>query len=200
MLKTIYVIFLLGIQYHSFSLNTPPDLTAVYDSRKKGVIIKCQNISAGIKTIIIQRSHDNSFWTDIVLKGINQNVDINTFNFEDKQPQTGDNYYRMKCTFLNGKVEYSLVIMVIIGSPGYNWVMYPVPVKDLLTLQYRGVEPISGVIYVVIQSSSGRIITRVRSASLNRILQIPTSNLGSGIYDIRIFVGNEILWNQGFVK
>ena len=90
--------------------------------------------------------------------------------------------------------------MLITASGGYNWVMYPVPVKDMLTLQYKGSETIKGVITVLIQNSSGNIITRTRSASLTKVIRIPVNNLGSGIYDVRIVVENEIIWNQRFVK
>jgi hypothetical protein len=70
----------------------------------------------------------------------------------------------------------------------------------MLTLQYKGVKKITGVINVFIQNATGSIITRVRSASLNNIIHIPVNNLGSGIYDIRIIIENEVVWNQRFVK
>ena len=78
--------------------------------------------------------------------------------------------------------------------------MYPVPVKDVLTLEYRGIESIKGVINVFIQQPSGRIVYRLRSSSLNKKITIPVDNLGRGIYDIRIIVQGEIVWNQRFVK
>ena len=200
MTKILLVIFLLGMHYQNFCSNTVPDFTAVYDSRKKAVKIKWQNRSTDVNTFIIQRSTGNTTWSDIALQEANPNTANKVFNFEDKKPVPGENYYRLKCISQNDSVEYSLVIMVIVGSAPYNWIMYPVPVTDLLTLQYKGTETIRGVITILIQSSSGKIITRVRYASLTKEIKIPVSNLGRGIYDVRIIVENEIMWNQRFVK
>lgn len=200
MLKTLSLIILLGIQYPAFCKNTVSEFTAVYSSRKQAVVIKWQNELPGTKTFIIQRSSDNITWADIALQGIKDNTGIRQFYFEDKKPAGGKNYYRLKCISINDTVAYTPGIMVITGSSGYDWVMYPVPVTDLLTLQYKGSEIIKGVITILIQNSSGNIITRVRSASLTKIIQIPVSNLGRGIYDVRIIVENEIIWNQRFIK
>ena len=90
--------------------------------------------------------------------------------------------------------------MIVTGAVGSNWVIYPVPVGDILTLQYKGYEKIKGVVNVFIQNIAGRVITRLRSASLNTIIRIPVSNLGKGVYDIRIVVEDEVVWNQRFVK
>ena len=200
MFKILQIFLLLCGQYNSFGSNMVPEFTAVFDSRKNAVIIKGENKSTGLKTFIIQRSVNNISWSDIGLQAIDQNAAIKPFYFEDKKPSAGENYYRLKCVLINGKTEYSLSIMIIIASPVNNWIMYPVPVKDLLTLEYRGVAPIKGVINVFIQQSSGNIITRLRLSSLNKIINIPVDNLGRGIYDIRIIVQGEVMWNQRFIK
>ncbi len=200
MCKTLLVIILLVMPYRSFCENSISEFTAVYDSRKKMVKIKWQSKWPGIKTFIIQRSSDNITWVDIAFSSINNNTTYKTYYFEDVKPGAGENYYRLMYTGLRDKPEYTSGIMVITGSPGYNWIMYPVPVTDVLTLQYKGLETIKGVITVLIQGHSGKIITRVRSASLARVIQIPVSNLGRGIYDIRIIVQDEIIWNQRFIK
>ena len=98
-----------------------------------------------------------------------------------------------------GQAEYSSSVLVISGA-GNNWVMYPVPVGNILTLQYNGTEKITGVVNVSIQNMNGQILTRIRSASINTTIRIPVSNLGKGIYDIRIIIKDEVVWNQRFVK
>lgn len=200
MLKTLSLITLLIIQSPDPGTKADIEFTAVYDSRKHSVKINWQSRSLDIKAFIIQRSSDNNTWTDIALRQVNSNTANKAYYFEDGKPVTGDNYYRLKYITSDNKIEYSSAVMLITASAGYNWVMYPVPVKDMLTLQYRGSAIIKGVITVLIQNSSGNIITRIRSASLTKIIRIPVSNLGSGIYDIRIIVEDEIIWNQRFVK
>ena len=200
MFKTLPVIILLFLQYNSFSLHTATGFTAAFDSRKNAVIIKWQNSSPGIRSFTVQKSVDNKTWDDIAIQVNNQQTTTASFNFEEKKPATGKNHYRLKSNAFNGNIEYSLAVQVIITSQENGWVMYPVPVKDLLTLDYRGIERIPGVINVFIQQSSGRIITRLRLSSLNRIIRIPVDHLGKGMYDIRIIVDGEIVWNQRFVK
>ena len=91
--------------------------------------------------------------------------------------------------------------MVIQGNTENKWLMYPVPVGDILNLQYAGSGALQGVITVLIQSiSSGTIFTKLRLASTSRNIQLPMTNIGKGIYDIRIYVGNHVIWNQRFSK
>ena len=200
MLKTLSLITLLAIQSPVPGTKADIEFTAVYDSRKHSVKVNWQNRSANIKAFLIQRSADNKIWADIALHQVSNNAVNKAYYFEDSKPVTGDGYYRLKYISGDDKIMYTQAVMVITGSAEYNWVMYPVPVKDVLTLQYKGSAIIKGVITFLIQNSSGNIITRIRSASLTKIIRIPVSNLGSGIYDIRIIVEDEIIWNQRFVK
>jgi hypothetical protein len=199
-LKTLSLITLLVTQSPAPGTKADIEFTAVYDSRKHSVKINWQSRSHDIKAFIIQRSPNNNTWADIALRQVNSNTANKAYYFEDGKPVTGDNYYRLKYITSDNKIEYSPAVMLITASVGYNWVMYPVPVKDILTLQYRGSAIIKGVITVLIQNSSGNIVSRIRNASLTKIIRIPVSNLGSGIYDIRIIVEDEIIWNQRFVK
>lgn len=179
---------------------TVPGITVVYDIKKKAVNIKWQQKISGIKSFIIQRSADNREWEDIARQ---ENVNFNSnkiYQFSDTKSAAGQNYYRLKCVMEKGAVEYSPSLMIITGESNSSWVMYPVPVRDVLTLQYKGIEKITGVINIFIHNITGRIITRLRSASLNTVIRIPVDNLGKGIYDIRIVVEDEVIWNQRFIK
>lgn len=78
--------------------------------------------------------------------------------------------------------------------------MYPVPVGSVLNLKYTGSELITGALTVTIQNSSGQNLCRLRSSTTSRTIQVPVHNLGRGIYDVKIFVSNRLIWNQRFVK
>lgn len=177
-----------------------PGITVVYDSGKKAVSIQWQQQVSGIKTFVVQRSANNSSWTDIAFQGVSNFNPAKIYQYLDYKAIAGQNYYRLKVITERGQEEYSASVMVINGAVAANWVMYPVPVKDVLTLQYKGIKKLTGVVHVFIHNVTGRIITRVRSASLNTIIRIPVDNLGSGIYDLRIVIENEVVWNQRFVK
>lgn len=194
---------LAGLAITSFCLvaaTIAPGITVVYDPKKKAVNIQWQQKQAGVKSFVIQRSADNSDWTDIAFQGTVNFDGPKIYQYLDYKPSAGQNYYRLKCITDKGQTEYSASIMVITGAAQTNWVMYPVPVRDVLTLQYKGIEKITGVVNVFIHNINGRIITRVRSASLNTIIRIPVDNLGSGVYDVRIIIEDEVVWNQRFIK
>lgn len=200
MLKPFIIINFIACTYLLMAATIAPSITAAYDAKNKAVIIKWQQKVAGIKTFIIQRSDDNSEWTDIARQ---ESVYFNAskvYQFLDYKAEEGQNYYRLKCITDQNTTEYAASIMVINGTVVGNWVIYPVPVGDMLTLQYKGITKISGVVNVFIHNINGRIITRVRSASINTIIRIPVNNLGKGIYDVRIIIEDEVVWNQRFLK
>jgi hypothetical protein len=200
MIKIFHLIFLISLQFSSFSSSQLPEFTAVYNSRKKAVLIKWQHISPGVKTYILQRSKDNKTWADVALQKINPYGQNRSFYFEDRNFAAGENYYRLKYIFTDDKTANGTNVIVMIGSATNNWAIYPVPVTDLLTLEYRGSEPIRGVINVIIQQPTGKIFNKLRYASLSKQIKIPVNNLPKGIYDIRILVQDEVIWDQRFVK
>jgi Secretion system C-terminal sorting domain len=198
MIKILF--FFAALHCGLFAGLSAPGITVVYDAQKKAVDIKWQQNQSGIKTFIIQRSANNKDWADIARQEIVRFDISRLYQYSDYRTVAGQNYYRLKCITSTGQIEYSNVIMVIAGASSNNWVMYPVPVGDVLTLQYKGTEKIEGVVNVYIQNIAGRVLTRIRSASLNTIIKIPVSNLGKGIYDIRIIVEGVTVWNQRFLK
>jgi hypothetical protein len=200
MYKTLACVCFVALHCCVMATKTAPGITVVYETKKKAVSIKWQQTASGIKLFVIQRSADNVNWADIAR---HENVHFTAnkmYEYYDYKPAAGQNYYRLKCVTEKGQTEYSSSIMIVTGAAGYNWVMYPVPVGEVLTLQYKGSQKIMGVINIAIQNMYGKILTRVRSASLNTVIQIPVGNLGKGIYDIRIIVADEVIWNQRFVK
>ena len=200
MIKIFHLIFLIGFNLSSFSSSQLPEFTAVYNSRKKVVVIKWQHVSTAVKGYVLQRSKDNKIWADIALQQIDPASKNRNFYFEDKNFATGENYYHLKYIYTDGKTANSGNVIVLIGSTTNNWAIYPVPVTSLLTLEYRGSEPLKGVINVIIQQPTGRVFTKLRYASSTKQIKIPVDNLPKGVYDVRILVQDEIIWDQRFVK
>jgi hypothetical protein len=192
---------MLGLAIQCAVASPQASITAEYNARTKSVQVSWRNDRAGTNTFIVQRSNDNKTWKDIVNQQVSAGAPNRIYYYNDNDPAPGENFYRLKYAGENGQSFFSSPVMVITEEAGKNgWVMYPVPVKDMLTLQYRGTEPIKGVINVFLQTMSGKLLLRLRSASSSKTIQIPVDNLGKGIYDIRIVVEGEVMWNQRFVK
>jgi hypothetical protein len=198
-MKTYLVILFLSLHFVCLAW-TEPALTAVFDSRKNNVSIKWQHTDETVVQYVVQRSADNFSWSDIHKENAGDIKKNKMVKFTDPTPATGKGYYRLKVYHSPTQFDYTKSIMIIIGNPGNNWLMYPVPVKTMLNLQYNGSELIPGVISVFIQTMKGQVITRLRLASTTRLIQIPVDNLGKGVYDIRIVIQNAVVWNQRFVK
>lgn len=200
MFKPVITICSIAMCCFILAATVAPGITVVYDAAIKAVTIQWQQKTPGVQSFTVQRSADNSIWTDIARQ---QTVLFNpnkTYQFIDRTAGAGQNYYRLKSISEKGGITYSAGVMVITGASAPGWVMYPVPVTDVLNLQYKGTQKIYGVINVFIQTINGKILTRLRCASLNTIIRIPVGNLGKGIYDIRIVIAEEVVWNQRFVK
>ncbi len=199
-MKYIPALLILLFLVSGFIGPVSPNLTAEYDSRKRIVMMKWQNSADGVSTYVIQRSEDNKIWKDIYTLESTRFNKKKLEKFSDIHPDPAKNYYRLKIKMLSGLIEYTPSIMVIIGNPVNSWVMYPVPVRDVINLQYNGSEAISGVINIFIQNMYGNIIIRRRFSSLGRNIRIPVDNLGRGTYDIRIVINEDVVWNQRFIK
>ena len=199
-MKFLYTIAVL-MAAHFISSAQNPSLTAIWEKDKNDIKLRWQHPDERITSYVVQRSSDNVFFTDVCIR---QTTGIRTgelLKFSDENISAEKNYYRLKIFRGSGMYEATLPVMVVTGNTQTGWIIYPVPVQSVLHLQYSGSGPIEGVIAVTIQSvASGTVFTRLRVSSNNRNIEIPVSNLGKGLYDIRVYIGDEIKWNQRFVK
>lgn len=198
-MKSLLAIILFGIPVQNSEIISP-GLTAVYEHKQQLVKLKWNHNDKQVIRYILQRSADNNEWVNVYDIKIAEPSYYKFISYYDNQVVMGRNYYRLKAVLSKGSPVFTPSIMVIIGKPGNNWLMYPVPVKDVLNLQYNGNALITGVISVTIQRMNGQVYQQLRFASSTRLIQIPVSNLGSGTYDVRISVNNQVVWNQRFVK
>ncbi len=199
-MKSLLAIVLFGMPMLNDQPIISPGLTAVYEHKQQLVKLKWNHNDRQVVRYTLQRSADDDRWADVYDIKMDDPSQYKFISYYDTQVATGKNYYRLKARLSNGSHEFTPSIMVIIGKPGNSWLMYPVPVTDVLNLQYNGNALITGVISVVIRRMNGQVYHQLRFASSTRLIQIPVSNLGSGTYDVRIAVNNQVVWNQRFVK
>ena len=199
-MKSLLAIVLFGMPMLNEQQIISPGLTAVYEHKQQLVKLKWNHNDRQVVRYTLQRSADNNRWAEVYTIKMDNPSQYKFISYYDNQVAAGKNYYRLKVFLSNGSQEFTPSLMVIIGKPGNSWLMYPVPVTDVLNLQYNGNALITGVISVVIQRMNGQVYHQLRFASSTRLIQVPVSNLGSGTYDVRIIVNNQVVWNQRFVK
>ena len=175
-------------------------LTALFDKNTNAVKLRWQNVGDVI-SYSVQSSKDNSSFTDIFLIKAREVAKGDFIKYADNYATDGKNYYRLKIFKSNNTIEILPPVMLLKGNNENGWLIYPIPVGPVINLQYNGNSAIDGVITVLIQSvTSGTIFTRLRVASTSRKITIPITNIGKGTYDVRIYVSNNIVWNQRIIK
>lgn len=115
------------------------------------------------KGFYIERSHDSRAWQTLEFvktKALNGNGSVKQrYEYADKSPVAGSNFYRLKQVDLDGQYEYSPVRLVRIkngGNPAVH--VFPNPVTALVN-----VEGVAAGDRIVISGADGRVLQTINS-------------------------------------
>lgn len=165
----------LPVQWQSFS---------AFKQNQRAMLEWSTTSEQNTKNFIIQRSADTRTWKDLAAINAAGNSDVATaYSYEDVQPQTGVNYYRIQQTDIDGRLSYSDVKLVQFDSQ----------VSSLFTLQANPVlnktillqvsKPATFSIY----TASGKLVKQQQSAA--GTVKIDMNAYAAGIYFIK--TGNQ---------
>ena len=149
---------------------------------KSSVSLKWNCISGDekLKSYQIERSHDGLKFD--VISSFNV-ITANNHNCQtlDNLPLTGDNYYRLKLIFDNSTLVYSNIQKVTFSND-LNIKIYPVPAKDMITIEWDGVlkKP-----KIQMLDASGKIFRPGATYYSNKVI-LELSCLPKGVYFIQI--------------
>ena len=167
--------------------------------QNKNVLLQWQSfLQNGIPGFTIQRSTDGTHFTSIGFVEAKQNSLMNaTYSTVDNQPLTGNSYYRLRVTDLNGNCIFSEVAAIFINAESAGITIYPNPVVDVLFIKSVG-ENQKAVLTII--DGSGKKLKFVNVALINNVVQqIPVNNLSRGLYNLQIEtkIGTE---TKNFIK
>ncbi len=92
----------------------------------------------------IERSGDNRNWTTLgFVPGNGTSTSPNTYDFMDRNPLAGVNYYRLKQMDTDGKYEYSPMVIADVSANALSFEVYPNP-SATGALTFRTVSQING--------------------------------------------------------
>ncbi|MBK8194640.1 MAG: T9SS type A sorting domain-containing protein [Lewinellaceae bacterium] len=92
----------------------------------------------------IERSGDNRNWTTLgFVPGNGTSASPNTYDFMDRDPLAGVNYYRLKQMDTDGKYEYSPMVIADVRANALSFEVYPNP-STTGALTFRTVSQIDG--------------------------------------------------------
>jgi hypothetical protein len=148
------------------------------------------------KDFSIERSEDLRNWNAIgsqLSKGQNGNSSEKlTYNFTDKSPSAGMEYYRLKQTDRDGKVTYSTYIAVN-SNAGVNVKIYPNPATE--TINISGVT--QGDI-IRVADITGKVVLEQKAE--NSLAVINLGSLSNNMYFIQVVNNGNVVLTQKIVK
>ncbi|MEP7279670.1 MAG: discoidin domain-containing protein [Bacteroidota bacterium] len=143
-----------------------------------------ENNTAGFS---VERSNDGTSFSAIGwVDGINNGSVVSHYSYIDKQVLIGRNYYRLKVFDLSGKAG-STPAVAISTADNNSLKIYPIPVKDHLSIEYKGTAGTN--MSVFLTSTSGHTVytnSFTARGSQQTIVINRTSDMVAGIYFITI--------------
>ncbi len=140
------------------------------------------------KDFIVERSADAINFSVIGKVNAQTSSTItHSYNYIDKTPLAGINYYRLKMEDIDRKFIYSEVRSVNFNNLNNTISISPNPAKNLLRLSVAASERLSTTSTINIYSSAMQLIQtiKVTQADINTIT-IPVERLASGIYFLQL--------------
>jgi hypothetical protein len=129
------------------------------------------------------------------IDGAGNSVQTLNYSFNDDNPKEGISYYRLKQTDLDGKYKYSDVISVSCNQiRPENIIVYPNPASNNVTIELPGNDQ---TFPLEIINARGQIIY---SGTITNKINLPTNELISGIYFIKITTEYDVLTNKIIIE
>ena len=161
--------------------------------------LDCSN---SLKAIMdIERSKEGSIFNTIKHITANALTCLQPFEYADKDPLPGYNYYRLKMMDADGKITYSNKVVLLNARDGLDiTIAFPNLVKNNVLLQITAAQKMQ--LAIVITDCTGRTVQK-RSCSLvtgcNKV-ELDLSKLAAGIYQVTGYSTQERTAAIRFIK
>jgi uncharacterized delta-60 repeat protein len=119
------------------------------------------------------------------------NLSLQQYTFEDRSPQPGINFYRLKIIDADGKAEYSKIVSIKTGDAQESITIFPNPVTDkTIILQLNNLP--HGTFKVELYNSIGQVVYKNKilysGGSLSQTIKLPGST-AEGLYHLHVYSG-----------
>lgn len=147
----------------------------------------------------IQKSKDAQSWNIIgKVQGAGFSSSEIKYNFDDKDPFSGINYFRLKQVDFDRKFEYSKIIQVNYSKifDSNQLTIYPNPVENIVNINIENNN--SEFVKIEILDFMGRTVKslNISDLKLNSNMELDLSELSSAIYLIKFQFENEVLFRK----
>lgn len=118
---------------------------------------------------------------------------IHYYEFTDENPSTGNMYYQLKQNDKDGKFTLSNVVFVAASKLANNFVVYPNPVQDLLTIKHQDDASVNT---LKIADLQGKVVLTSLINANQTESKVDVSKLSKGVYFLILNHKNQ----QEFIK
>ncbi len=139
----------------------------------------------------IQRSTDGIHFTSLQTVASALSASQKTYNYTDKTPAYGDNYYRIKKVDVNGVIAYSNVVKAALQTTS-DVTLMPNPASTYINISSK-----NNMSQVQLFDSKGQLLQTIKPQS--NFYKLETNKLAGGQYFVRIQTSSGIL-NEKFIK
>lgn len=146
----------------------------------------------------IQKSKNGRDWQIIdFVEGQGTTTEFNEYQYEDLNPFSGINYYRLKQIDFDGAFEFSKVIAVEYDNSERSINVFPNPSNGLINLQIDN--PSSQRMKIKISDNLGRKIWESELVEGESNWRKEIEIIGNGIYFVTAQIGNEIFYERAVI-
>ena len=136
----------------------------------------------GVKDFVIEKSSDNIKYKDIdSLNALNNGGSSETYNYEDRYPVQGINYYRLRITGIEGSVTYSAIASIKFSGSKAP-LLSPNPASNMLNIM-QGSETIK---FINVYDISGRLVNRITNSTGANVINIAVNSLANSTYIVEM--------------
>lgn len=121
-----------------------------------------------------------------IIAGQGTSTTLTNYDYVDRYPSTGLNYYRLRQVDFNGDFTYSNIISIMNDAPARLYFSaYPQPATTHLTLQLMGIDDTS-IMNLVIYNINGKVVKSISIDPKTKLLPIDLTPFTNGLYLVRL--------------
>ncbi len=118
------------------------------------------------------------------------------YNTQDISPLGGENYYRLRQVFSDGREKISAEKMLYFEKGNRQMLLYPNPTSDFINISLKDIKAKSGTFFIY--DNQGRLLQTLQADNLENSYQIHLENPQSGIYKVVLMTDNQELITENF--
>lgn len=141
----------------------------------------------------VQRSADGRDFEVLgKVAGAGTHSGLLTYDFTDRSPRPGLNYYRLRQVDFDGAFEYSPVVSVKAAGKEDGMALYPNPAGEYVEVSLPA-EWSEGETELFLRDVSGRVLRQMQFSNVDGPLRMSTEDLPGGYYTLQASNGRELL-------